>query len=95
MEAVPAAEPSIEGMIRAQPTEQLSQLGLPTDIHHPILGMPPSSPSVPAKAASGQCYSSLAGQCSLLRPDAWPDAEPFQKWITLDVLRVLSSVKDM
>lgn len=52
-EAMPAAEPSIEGMIRADTKEQPTQLRPPTDMHHPILGMPPSGLSAAAHADSG------------------------------------------
>lgn len=51
--AMPMAEPSIDGMIRAK--QQPSQFRGPTDIHHPILGMAPAAFPAVAKAASGEC----------------------------------------
>lgn len=53
---MPAAEPSIDGMIRAETKQQLSELKPPTDIHHPILGMAPSVLSALAKPMSGQLH---------------------------------------
>lgn len=55
--ALPMAEPSIDGMIRAEAKQQPSQFRGPTDIHHPILGMAPAAFPAVAKTASGECIS--------------------------------------